>query len=355
MFKRIISFFFTLMMGFILLAGYTSFVYADSEIKVIVDGRQISFDQPPINENGRVMVPIRFVAEAMGWEVIVGLEYDPEGVIRIQKNMDTELYTIRCSTFIDVEDAKINKVISCGSVIKLDEIKDMSPTLKIVNGRTLIGVRDLAEALYAQVEWDSTTQSVIISTQPLPYSDGSADVQKVEIPDSLKNSSETANTGHELDTEDKQEVEDQTQENSETDDVQQQEEFELEVVRLVNAERVAAGLLEVKINHELMAVARWKAEEMDELEYFSHTSPTRNLSHAELVRSFGIDCDYAGENITQKVISVGSWSSSVKMDPSEAMQSWMNSSGHKANILKAKATHIGVGYCNGNWSLFMMY
>lgn len=108
--------------------------------------------------------------------------------------------------------------------------------------------------------------------------------------------------------------------------------FESRVIDLTNQERTKAGLTPLKANWELSRVARHKSEEMASQNYFSHTSP-RYGSPFDMMRAFGISFRSAGENIAKGQTS-----------PSEVVQSWMNSSGHRANILKSDFTEIGVGY-----------
>jgi uncharacterized YkwD family protein/spore coat assembly protein SafA len=113
--------------------------------------------------------------------------------------------------------------------------------------------------------------------------------------------------------------------------------FEAEVVRLVNIERSKQGLNELKHNWELSRVARYKSEDMRNRGYFSHTSPTYG-SPFQMIRSFGISYRTAGENIAKGQAS-----------PEAVVRSWMNSSGHRANILNSSFTEIGVGYASGNY------
>lgn len=114
-------------------------------------------------------------------------------------------------------------------------------------------------------------------------------------------------------------------------------EFEAEVVRLVNIERKKAGLSELKHNWELSRVARYKSEDMRDKGYFSHTSPTYG-SPFQMMRSFGISYRTAGENIAKG-----------QTTPAAVVKGWMNSSGHRANILNSSFTEIGVGYASGNY------
>ena len=111
--------------------------------------------------------------------------------------------------------------------------------------------------------------------------------------------------------------------------------FEREVVRLVNVERRRMGLGELTYDWEIGRVARIKSEDMRDKRYFSHTSPTYG-SPFQMLRSFGISYRSAGENIARG-----------QTTPAAVVSAWMASPGHRANILNASFTHIGVGYASG--------
>lgn len=110
---------------------------------------------------------------------------------------------------------------------------------------------------------------------------------------------------------------------------------EEQVLKIVNQERSKAGLRPLQMDWELQRVARTKSQDMARNAYFSHQSPTYG-SPFDMMKSFGIKYRSAGENIA-----------SGQRTPQEVMDAWMNSSGHRANILKADFTHIGVGYFEG--------
>ena len=112
--------------------------------------------------------------------------------------------------------------------------------------------------------------------------------------------------------------------------------YESQVIGLVNAERAANGLTALKANTKLSAVAELKAKDMRDNSYFSHTSPTYG-SPFEMMTSMGISYRSAGENIAKG-----------QKTPKAVMSAWMNSSGHKANILSSGYTEIGVGYVTDN-------
>ena len=98
----------------------------------------------------------------------------------------------------------------------------------------------------------------------------------------------------------------------------------------VNAERTARGLPALKVNMELVRLARLKAKDMAENGYFDHISPTYG-SPFEMLQAAGISYKFAGENIARV--------SSVTV----AHNAFMDSPGHKANILSAGYSEIGVG------------
>lgn len=115
---------------------------------------------------------------------------------------------------------------------------------------------------------------------------------------------------------------------------------ELEVVRLVNEERTKAGLKPLTYSAELSKVARTKSQDMADKNYFSHTSPTYGDPFA-MMKSFGISYRTAGENIAKGYSSAAS-----------VMNGWMNSEGHRANILNGSFGKIGVGYVVKNGTTY---
>lgn len=104
-----------------------------------------------------------------------------------------------------------------------------------------------------------------------------------------------------------------------------------EVFKLVNSQRSANGQSSLTYSTEAAKVAQAKAEDMAANNYFSHTSPTYG-SAFDMLKANGVSYSSAGENIAKGQTS----SSSV-------MNAWMNSSGHRANILSSSYKSIGVG------------
>ncbi|WP_144542666.1 SafA/ExsA family spore coat assembly protein [Cytobacillus oceanisediminis] len=112
---------------------------------------------------------------------------------------------------------------------------------------------------------------------------------------------------------------------------------EEQVVQLVNQERAKYGLKPLKSNWELARVARYKSQDMINKRYFDHNSPTYG-SPFDMMKSFGITYRTAGENIA-----------AGQKTPQEVVKAWMNSEGHRKNILSANYTEIGVGYTQGGY------
>lgn len=112
----------------------------------------------------------------------------------------------------------------------------------------------------------------------------------------------------------------------------------LQVVELTNKEREKAGLQPLQVDSALMANAQEKSQDMKNNNYFSHQSPTLG-SPFDQMKKRGITYTAAGENIAKGQTTA-----------EQVVQGWMDSPGHRANILDSKFTHIGVGYvAEGNY------
>jgi len=108
-------------------------------------------------------------------------------------------------------------------------------------------------------------------------------------------------------------------------------EYQKQVLDLVNAERTKRGLNPLTLDAKLSNTATLKSQDMINKGYFDHTSPTYG-SPFDMMQQFGISYRSAGENIAMG-----------QRTPQEVMNSWMNSSGHRANILNSSFTTLGVG------------
>lgn len=108
--------------------------------------------------------------------------------------------------------------------------------------------------------------------------------------------------------------------------------IEAQVIDLTNKEREKNGLPALQSSQQVSNVAREKSQDMEEKNYFSHTSPTYG-SPFDMMQRFGVQYETAGENIAMG-----------QKTPEEVVKAWMDSEGHRKNILNGTYTEIGVGY-----------
>lgn len=110
---------------------------------------------------------------------------------------------------------------------------------------------------------------------------------------------------------------------------------EQQMVNLVNQERSKANLPPLSVDMEIAKIARVKAKDMVDNNYFSHYSPTYG-SPFDMLKNFGIKYLHAGENLAGNSSIVN------------AHKALMNSEGHRKNILDSNYTHIGIGAKDSN-------
>lgn len=117
--------------------------------------------------------------------------------------------------------------------------------------------------------------------------------------------------------------------------------YEQKVAELVNIERQKNGLAPLTLDSAISKVARIKSKDMSDNNYFAHQSPTYG-SAGDMLKQYGINWSAWGENIA-----------AGQRTPEEVVNAWMNSEGHRANILSPNFSKIGVGYVNNgrpNWT-----
>ena len=110
-----------------------------------------------------------------------------------------------------------------------------------------------------------------------------------------------------------------------------------QVCELVNETRAQNGLTPMKLSARLSNVAQNHASDMANQGYFSHKNPLGESSFDRMAKE-GISYTAAGENIAKG-----------QQTPRDVMNSWMNSPGHRANILSKKFNKLGVGYKQSVW------
>jgi uncharacterized protein YkwD len=119
-----------------------------------------------------------------------------------------------------------------------------------------------------------------------------------------------------------------------------------EIVAFCNQERAKEGLKPLVANDTLKLSARYKSNEMLQYNYFDHVSPVTNFNPWDIAKTFGYDYTAFGENIYM-IQGPGK----AEITAKRIFDGWMNSPGHKANIMSSKFGRIGVGVvftANGN-------
>jgi uncharacterized protein YkwD len=119
--------------------------------------------------------------------------------------------------------------------------------------------------------------------------------------------------------------------------------YETRVIELINAERAQVGLSALSAQGQLGSAARLHSTDMACNNYFSHTG-LDGSTVGERAQRQGYNWSYVGENIAAGYSS-----------PEGVVQGWMKSPGHKANILGADYTEIGIGYAFGDASDYGLY
>jgi uncharacterized protein YkwD len=296
-----------------------------SGITVTIDGQRVHFvDVQPAIVQDRTMVPMRGVFEHMGFDV--------------GWNNDTSTATLSgAGTYITVRigDAFI-------TVNGSPQFPEVPP--QIVAGRFMLPLRAVAEASGANVGWDGATRTVLITSPPTvgqvptptptptptpppeeeePEPEPTPTPSPTPVPTSDYTLTNRRLTASELDAW----VRDYNRRRGAST-------IETEIVRLVNVERVADGRSVLEVDPYLMKAARFKSQEMADLDYLSHTSPVYG-TFTGIPALFGADA-YA-ENIAH--------------DPDASARDfvdyWMDSTTHRNNILHRDYSTIGVGVSNG--------
>lgn len=114
------------------------------------------------------------------------------------------------------------------------------------------------------------------------------------------------------------------------------DQFDLQILDLVNSERAKYGLNPLSLNEKLDIAADNYSQRMATGDFFSHNDPNGSTMVSR-VQQVGYQYTHLGENIAA--------GQSTAVD---VFNGWMNSPGHRANILNSNFTHMGLGYYNLN-------
>lgn len=269
---------------FCALATLTVTASADEEITVLLNGSRVAFDQPPIIVHDRTMVPMRAVFEKLN--LMVQWFGEERRITAVDDDINITMFIDEPYIYVNGEGRRI----------------DAAPI--IVNDRTLVPLRAISESVGGQVEWDGTTRTVTIEIEK----DNSSDNVSDETPDETMDN-----------------VSDETSD----------EALERKVLELVNAERAVYGIKPLEWNDKLAKTAREHSLDMVKRNFFSHENPD-GKSPFDRLKDANIRYTCAAENIA-----------AGQSSPEMAVEEWMNSEGHKMNILNPSLTSLGVGLARG--------
>ncbi len=262
---------------------------------ITIDGERLPIpgDEPGpyINAQNRTMIPVSFVSRELGAEVDWNAN---DRVVTITGN-DKEILLK-----IGMSEANVN-----GETVSFDT------KAVILQSRTFVPLRFVSEAMGLLVTWDAERCNAAIYTED--SAEAEAEIQ------SMQDDPEEAESEALSETYTESEVADELSE------------IAREVVRLTNLERTKRGLDPLDINVELMKVAESKSLDMQQNKTMSHDSPKYGGLRG-LLTYYAVDCQMAAENIARGYRTA-----------EQVVEGWMNSPGHRDNILTDEVTTIGVG------------
>ena len=276
----------------------TSIFASSTNIPIYVHQKLInSSETPAYISSGRTFIPVRAVGNVLNLNV----DWQSPNVILSGKHQVTgKSLTISINT-------KTNRVVLNNAVL--------TNCIEIKDSRSYITLRVLAEAFGYVVDWKN--KCVYISSPSTNHINGSGN----NVSDNNHSNNNSSNNS-----------------DSNNNTISSQTSFENQVLSLVNTERAKKGLSALTMDENLRNAARLKSDDMYQNKYFSHTSPTYG-SPFDMLKTLGISYQAAAENIAQGYTT-----------PESVVNGWMNSSGHRANILNGTYTHIGIGYnSNGHY------
>jgi uncharacterized YkwD family protein len=286
----------------LLTVGSPNQASAASGISVLVDERSVVFpDVKPLIKEGRILVPIRPIFEAMGANVQWNSQTRTVHSA-LEKNKQTMELQLKIDSPYAFRDFNGIILRNQGSALREELfIQKMDVVAQVINGRTMIPLRATGESFGYTVGWNSQLRK-----GSLGFS-GSLELQSPTF------------TEYRVEGE-----------------ISQMHDYELDTFFFTNEKRAANGLKPFILHIKLSQVARDKSKDMLDKQYFNHDSPTYG-SPFKMMKDYGIHYSYAGENIA-----------AGHPTPVNVVNGWMDSPGHRANILNKSFTHIGIGYIKGN-------
>lgn len=275
------------------IVGFQSPAVAANEIQVFVDGQKVHFlDKNPVIEDGRVLVPLRAIQESFGSTIDWDQQTKKITSVKEKGQQQTNL-----TFYLDFPYVIQQYQNGNDNLLQMIEKIDVPPML--IQNRTMVPLRSATESMGFSVKWSQKNQTVTItanaSIKPV------ANALQYEISGSGNLS-----------------------------------EVEFEIFFLTNEERIKHGVQPLILDLDINKVARLKSQDMHDKQYFDHLSPTYG-SPFDMLTEFGITYRGAGENIAAGY-----------QNAKDVVTGWMNSEGHRKNILQTSYERIGIGYYYGS-------
>ena len=290
-------------------------IYA-SNVRVTVDGQQVAFsDVQPTILQGRTLVPMRGVFEHMGFNVGWSAETSTATLLRIEPLGATTITVTVGENFLTVN----------GNLV----FPEVPP--QIIGGRFMLPLRAVAEATGAEVGWNAQTSTVLIAsagntgntsggsnTFPAPTPTLPVNPPIATFPQPTPTPAPTPTpVATPIPVDD----------------------FERRVFDLTNAERARNNLPALIWDNNLARAARSHSEDMSRNNFLGHQGSTGS-SVAQRIQTAGFTGSGGSENVA-----------SGQTTPETVVRDWMNSAGHRANILDRTVSHMGVGFSRLDWRL----
>lgn len=265
----------------------------NQEIKLYIDGKKVEFeDVQPTRSNNVIMVPLRSLQKKLETEVKWNNETKQITSYKKGENQSTKVVYQLNSNYIFHE-------YKYGSN-KLTKVEKIEIPVEQKDNRSMVPIAAATESLGYILKWSEEDNEIQITTNK--------DIQPVQN----KNQYDVYG------------------------DYTKIKPMELDLFYLTNKEREKAGIAPLAYDVENGEVARIKSKDLHDNEYFAHESPTLG-SPFEMIERFGITYKSAGENLAAGF-----------KKPEETMKGWMDSKGHKENILREEFNRVGIGYYEGN-------
>lgn len=332
---------------------------ASDVVNVLVNGKSVSCDANPYIENGRTMVPFRAICEALGCKV----GYDENtGCVSAENGSCSvafkagECLTNNCSEAADAAscikdgrtyvplrsfceifgcDVNWDGSSNCASInqAKTDDTEAVDSAIKIItSSKNCTSNKNCTTAATAKSTILSTLQNLLNkNTQTNKSTSNNASKQKSQP-------AATATPAPEKTTSVQQPATENTPSQSDSQSIGS---YEQEVLRLVNEQRAKYGLSALTYSKSLEAVAYAHSRDMAQNNYFSHTN-LKGQSPFDRLASAKITYRAAAENIA-----------AGQKTPAAVVDAWMNSEGHRKNILNSSVKQMGLGvYQGGSYGIY---